>query len=122
TDAALYSYTPKTQKWEEVTRWRFGDLPGLAYEPATDRIYLLAANLLAAKPTLHEYDAAGEPVGEVALTGPLFPGVFGTSRSEMKTQLLAVGDMLVLVTTIADRAVAGWPIGEMFVYLIDPKT
>lgn len=130
TATQLLAYSPKTAKWEEVRTWQSprgflaSQAAGLAYQPATDSLYLLAEARGRDGLLLQRLDAAGEAQSETRLSGPFFAGLVGGGLSNnSKVQLLAVGDALVLVATVASHdLIERKHEVETFVYLIDPQT
>jgi hypothetical protein len=129
TSSHLFAYSPKTEQWEVVCQWAFFGFPGLAYDPLTDNLYLLgerlAANGTEQNYLLSRHKANGERLEEVRVSGPLFSGVVSSPENlDSRTQLIAVGDMLVLVSTLFTQISGPGPAleAETLVYLINPKT
>lgn len=122
----LFAYTPKTGQWEVVCEWLFSRFPVLAYDPLADNIYALEERFANDEKQfpLSRHDATGKRLDEVWLSGPLASGLLSAVPSESMTQLIAVGDMLVLVAALAESVSAPGPGVEVetFVYLINPKT
>jgi hypothetical protein len=129
TSSHLFAYSPKTEQWEVVCQWELFGFPGLAHDPLTDNLYMLgerlAANGTDQNYLLSRHKPNGERLDEVRLSGPLFSGVVGSPENlDSRTQLIAVGDMLVLVSTLFTQISGPGPAleAETLVYLITPKT
>jgi hypothetical protein len=123
----LFAYSPRTGQWDVVCEWLFGGFPVLAYDPRADNLYALEERFAdndEKRFPLSRHDAAGKRLDEVGLSGPLVSGLLSAAPSESTTQLIAVGDMLVLVATLGESISAPGPGLELetFVYLINPKT
>jgi hypothetical protein len=57
------------------------------------------------------------------LSGPLFAGIIDGLSIDSRTQLLAVGDALVLVASLRSNDYVQWTTeSETFIYLIEPQT
>lgn len=124
----LFAYSPKTQQWDVVCEWSLAGHPGLAHDPLSDNLYVLGegfgGNGNEKQFELSRYRATGERLEVVRLSGPLFSGVLAGESIDSPAQLMVVGDMLVLVSMLAQSISAPGPGFEVetFVYLINPKT
>jgi hypothetical protein len=128
THQALFAYTTTTGKWEVVREWVFPGFAGLAFDPASDNVYVLWERFGHRGDEklylLERLSNKGEQLGEVQLSGPLFAGALESGDIDSRAQFIAVGDMLVLVSSLLETSYRPVPQTEVetFVYLIDPKS
>ncbi|MDY3562042.1 hypothetical protein R5W23_003488 [Gemmata sp. JC673] len=117
----LYSYTPKTGKWEALAE----KPPAVVtYHPKTDALYGLKGDLRGLDPVeLQELNAAGIVVNSVKLDGAFLPGTLTTGPGVTGVQMSAAGDKLVLLLTPGERLnSSGQPSKWSYTYLVDQKT
>ena len=114
----LYSYYPKTDKWEVLA-----EKPAqvIAYHPKDDVLYGLKTTY--GKGTeLQQINAKGAVVTSTILDGEFLPGIFGSGHGSAGLQLIAADDKLVLMVSPTDRFGGEGPAPKWyFMYVIDPK-
>jgi hypothetical protein len=126
----LYARDRKSGKWMTmIENWppRF---VALTYHPKEDALFALAVSVGGEErsieeggtPELCRLNAHGAIIKRTSLGEPLFPGTVGYRPFSTRTQLLAVGDYLVLLTTLEVTPLVHPPALESFLFLIDPKT
>jgi hypothetical protein len=130
TGTQLLTYSPQTGKWEELRALQrargfgFGLAAGLAYQPATDSLYLLTESAgRDRQPALQRLNADGETLSETPLSGSFLGGAIGGMPAYLHLQLTVAGEALVLVSNVASSDLIQRKRGtETFIYLIDPQT
>ncbi len=115
----LYGYSPVNQQWSVISSMNNRDANGLSYHAADDSIYAVA--------TTHDdthsrviwrFNANGEYLSQIPL--PPMPFDFGPSGYE--TELVSVGDYLVLLIEPGYQYFYPSSAAESRIYLIDPRT
>lgn len=113
----LYSYTPKTGKWEALA-----ERPPavITYHPKNDMLYGLKGN---DDRILQHIDNKGEVTSTVKLDGEFVPGLLGLGPGVTGVQLIPADDKLILLVAPTDRfGGEGMASKWSYMYLIDPKT
>lgn len=96
----LYSYTPKTEKWEVVCDMDNLDLSGMVYDPGQDRLYGLYGPFGGKqRPTVGVFNPKGALLSTVELADPTLPAdLVGRGPGGTPLSLAVVGGELAIVT------------------------
>jgi hypothetical protein len=116
----LYSYTPKTAKWEVLAEkpahW-------IAYDAKNDALYGLKGDLRGEGAELQQLNAKGAVVDSAKLDGEFAPGVLAIGGGGNGIQLIAADGKLILLFSPVGLGRGEGPAAKWsYMYLIDPKT
>jgi DNA-binding beta-propeller fold protein YncE len=94
----LYSFTPKTGKWAEISRGRDTiTLAALTYDTKADRLYGLYQPHGEGKPKVAVFNAAGAVVGAIELSDPAISLKLDRGPIGRPVQLVVVGGELAVI-------------------------
>jgi hypothetical protein len=115
----LYAYSPPQEQWSLVHSMENRDVNGLGYHQGSDTIYAVKHTYEDSYglPAIYRFNADGAFQGTIPL--PILP--FNLGPSDYETELVAVGDYLVLLIEPNYRSYYGSGPTESRMYLIDPR-
>lgn len=115
----LYAYAPGQGVWSVVSSMENRDVDSLVFHASDGSLYALSADMGGSGlTTLYHLDAQGNYRGEMAM--PLLP--FGVGPAGYQSELVSVGDSLVLILEPDATHFPGGATAESRMYLIDPRT
>jgi hypothetical protein len=122
-DAVMYAYDVAAEKWSVLVDLEGIELNGLVYSPKDDCFYGVPGRMMRHKNMLIRYTPDGEADQLIVLSKPTGSGDMGPPDGS--TQLIPVGDKLVLLPALSVFAMAGRPgttPPRRECYVIDPRT
>ncbi|HMJ91240.1 MAG TPA: Ig-like domain-containing protein [Candidatus Acidoferrum sp.] len=116
----LYAYLPAQEQWSLVQSLENRDVNGLGYHASGDAIYAVKHTYESynGSPALYCFDAQGVFQGEIPL--PVLP--FSLGPSDYESELVSVGDYLVLLVEPNYLSYHRGGATESRMYLIDPRS